>query len=85
MDTWEDCASAVRAIRDYHTDTNGWIDIGYTYLVCQTGDTFQGREDGDDRRDVVGAHDGYNEGTVGTAALGYFHPLEKPAAELAAH
>jgi len=75
-DTWEDCASAVRAIQDYHMDTNGWIDIGYNYLVCQTGDIFQGREDGDDSRDVVGAHDGYNEGSVGTAALGYFHPPE---------
>jgi len=75
-DTWEDCASAVRAIQDYHMDTNGWIDIGYNYLVCQTGDIFQGREGGDDSRDVVGAHDGYNEGSVGTAALGYFHPPE---------
>jgi len=75
-DTWEDCASAVRAIQDYHMDTNGWIDIGYNYLICQTGDIFQGREDGDDSRDVVGAHDGYNEGSVGTAALGYFHPPE---------
>jgi len=75
-DTWEDCAVGVRAIQDYHMDTNGWIDIGYNYLVCQTGDLFQGREDGNDSRDVVGAHDGYNEGSVGTAALGYFHPPE---------
>jgi hypothetical protein len=75
-DTWEDCAAAVRAIQDYHMDTNGWIDIGYNYLVCQTGAIFQGREDGDHSRDVVGAHDGYNDGSAGTAALGYFHPPE---------
>lgn len=73
-DTWQDCAAAVRAIQDYHMNTNGWIDIGYNYLVCQTGAIFQGREDDDDSRDVVGAHDGYNDGSVGTAALGYFHP-----------
>ncbi len=75
-DTWEDCAAAVRAIQDFHMDTNGWIDVGYNYLVCQTGAIFQGREDGNDRRDVVGAHDGFNEGSVGTAGLGYFHPPE---------
>jgi hypothetical protein len=75
-DTWQDCAAAVRAIQDYHMNTRGWIDIGYNYLVCQTGDIFQGREDEDDGRDVVGAHDGYNDGSVGTAALGYFHPPE---------
>ncbi|MFB6272088.1 MAG: N-acetylmuramoyl-L-alanine amidase [Salinibacter sp.] len=83
-DTWEDCAAGVRAIQDYHMDTNGWIDIGYNYLICQTGDIFQGREDGDDSHDVVGAHDGYNDGSVGTAALGYFHPPEnqKPTSAL---
>lgn len=83
-DTWQDCAAAVRAIQDYHMNTRGWIDIGYNYLVCQTGDLFQGREDEDDTRDVVGAHDGYNNGSVGTAALGYFHPPEnqQPSSEL---
>lgn len=75
-DTWEDCAAAVRAIQDFHMNTNGWIDIGYNYLVCQTGAIFQGREDGNDRRDVVGAHDGFNEGSAGTGGLGYFHPPE---------
>jgi hypothetical protein len=35
---------------------------------------------------VVGAHDGYNEGSVGTAALGYFHPPEnqRPSSALLA-
>lgn len=75
-DTWKDCAAAVRAIQNYHMDTNGWIDIGYNYLICQTGAIFQGREDENDRRDVVGAHDGYNEASVGAGGLGYFHPPE---------
>lgn len=75
-DSWEECAAAVRAIQDYHMNTRGWIDIGYNYLVCQTGALFQGREDDNDRRDVVAAHDGYNEGSVGTAGLGFFHPPE---------
>ncbi|MFB6229661.1 MAG: N-acetylmuramoyl-L-alanine amidase [Salinibacter sp.] len=75
-DTWTDCAAAVRAIQDFHMNTRGWIDIGYNYLVCQTGAIFQGREDGNPTRDVVAAHDGYNDGSVGTAGLGYFHPPE---------
>jgi len=72
-DTQGECAAAVRAIQDYHMNTRGWIDIGYNYVICQTGDIFQGREDGNDRRDVVGAHDAYNAGSVGVSGLGYFH------------
>lgn len=85
-DTWKECAAGVRAIQDYHIHGRGWIDIGYNYLVCQTGAIFRGREDGNARRDVVGAHDGYNEGSVGTAALGYFHPPEnqRPTSDLLA-
>jgi len=83
-DTWDECAAAVRAIQDFHMETNGWIDIGYNYLICQTGDVFRGREDENDDRDVVGAHDGFNEGSVGTAGLGFFHPPEnqRPTDEL---
>lgn len=73
-DTQSECAAAVRAIQDYHMNTRGWIDIGYNYVICQTGTIFQGREDGNDQRDVVGAHDAYNAGSVGVSGLGYFHP-----------
>ena len=85
-DTWDECAAGVRAIQDYHIHGRGWIDIGYNYLICQTGAVFRGREDRTPRRDVVGAHDGYNEGSVGTAALGYFHPPEnqRPTSDLLA-
>jgi hypothetical protein len=72
-DTWSECAAAVRGIQDLHMYTNGWTDIGYNYVVCQTGHIFQGREDGDDSSDVVGAHDSANTGSVGVDGLGYFH------------
>jgi len=75
-DTWEECAAGVRAIQDFHVHGRGWIDIGYNYLICQTGAVFQGREDDTDSRDVVAAHDGFNEGSVGVAGLGFFHPPE---------
>ncbi len=72
--TWEECAARVRAIQTYHIDTQGWNDIGYAYVVCRHGDVFQAREDDDDSTDVQGAHDGFNRGSTGISAFGYFHP-----------
>ncbi|MBK8595423.1 MAG: N-acetylmuramoyl-L-alanine amidase [Holophagales bacterium] len=71
---WEECAARVRAIQTYHIDTQGWNDIGYAYVVCRHGDVFQAREDDDDSTDVQGAHDGFNRGSTGISAFGYFHP-----------
>ena len=72
--TWEECAARVRAIQTYHIDTQGWNDIGYAYVVCKHGHIFQAREDDDDTTDVQGAHDGFNRGSTGISAFGYFHP-----------
>lgn len=72
--TWEECAARVRAIQTYHIDTRGWNDIGYAYVVCKHGHLFQAREDDDDTTDVQGAHDGFNKGSTGISAFGYFHP-----------
>jgi hypothetical protein len=55
-------------------DTNGWNDIGYAYVVGSHGHVFQAREDDDDTTDVQGAHDGFNRGSSGLSALGWFHP-----------
>lgn len=68
--TWSQAAANVKAIQAYHMYTNGWCDIGYNYLVTKQGWIFEGRAGGDD---VNGAHDGYNCGALGVAALGYFH------------
>jgi hypothetical protein len=73
-ETWEDCAARLRAIQAYHMDTLGWNDIGYNYAACRHGHLFRAREDEDDALDVHGAHDGFNSGSAGIAALGYFHP-----------
>jgi len=72
--TWDECAARVRAIQTYHIDTQGWNDIGYAYVVCRHGDVFQAREDDDDATDVQGAHDGFNRGSTGISAFGYFNP-----------
>ncbi|HMS31027.1 MAG TPA: N-acetylmuramoyl-L-alanine amidase [Candidatus Saccharibacteria bacterium] len=78
-----DSSAAVRAIWQYHANTLGWGDIGYNYLVDQSGNIFQGRFfDGNyaeaNNVDVVGGHTyGNNYGTTGISALGDFtqgHP-----------
>lgn len=66
---FSDCAANVRGHQAYHMGVRGWCDIGYNFLVCKHGKAWEGRG-GDD---VRGAHDGYNCGSMGTAAMGYFH------------
>ena len=74
--TWSQAAGNVKSIQAYHMYTNGWCDIGYNYLVSKQGWIFEGRGGGDD---VKGAHDGHNCGSMGVAALGYFHtPVNDP-------
>ena len=67
---FSDCSANIRSHQSYHMETRGWCDIGYNYLVCRHGRAWEGRAGGDD---VRGAHDGYNCGSMGTAAMGYFH------------
>ncbi|MEV4094410.1 peptidoglycan recognition protein family protein [Streptosporangium saharense] len=37
------CVATVKAIQDHHMDGNGWIDIGYSLVVCPHRTIFQGR------------------------------------------
>lgn len=71
--TREECAAQVRAIQAFHQDTRDWNDVGYSYLICGTGEVFQAREDEDDATDLWGAHDGYNRGSMSVSLMGYFH------------
>ncbi|MFV0134051.1 FG-GAP-like repeat-containing protein [Streptomyces sp. HMX87] len=66
-------ASIVRGIMAYHTDVNGWNDIGYNFLVDKCGQIFEGRGGGADLP-VQGAHTyGFNSYSTGIAVLGDFH------------
>ena len=38
-----DCDNSVRAIQDFHMDTNGWADIAYSHILCRHGYAFQCR------------------------------------------
>lgn len=76
--TTGDSAAAVRAVWHFHANSRGWGDIGYNYLVDQSGNLFEGRYYDKDlaelnSQDVVGGHAlTYNYGSSGISALGDF-------------
>ena len=70
----------IRAIYAYHTQTLGWSDIGYNFLVDRFGRLHEGRWGGMDLP-VIGAHTGgFNTNTLGVAALGDHETSPVPAA-----
>ncbi len=60
----------IRALYQYHANNRGWGDIGYHYLVDETGQIYEGKAGGPN---VVGGHAYCNNvGTIGIALLGNF-------------
>ncbi len=75
----------LRGIYAYHTQSRGWRDIGYNYLVDRFGRIWEGRWGGVDRA-VVGAHTlGYNEVSFAMSAIGNFEIAHPPTAVLNAY
>lgn len=57
---------SVRSIQNYHMDHNGWVDVGYNFLVDRDGNLFEGRG-----WDVIGAHvAGHNTESIGVCHIG---------------
>jgi N-acetylmuramoyl-L-alanine amidase len=88
-----DPAATVRSIYYYHAVTQGWGDIGYNFLIDESGRIYEGRYSrnyapgetptGRDAsgRGVTGAHaQGFNSGTVGIALLGTLTSRDATAA-----
>ena len=80
-----DAVKQIQGIQRFHTQSRGWDDIGYNFLIDRSGTVYEGRwardydtdevHSGEDTsgRGVVGAHaGGYNTGSVGIALLGTF-------------
>ena len=78
-------SATVRAIYHFHTQSRGWCDIGYNFLIGQNGQVFEGRwagsyrpwevHDGenDAERIVTGAHvSDFNSGSIGISILGNY-------------
>jgi hypothetical protein len=73
-------ASVVRGIYAYHTESRGWCDIGYNFLVDRYGNIYEGR-DGGVRRAVRGAHAGdYNVNSTGISLMGMFENVSPTTA-----
>ncbi len=72
-------AAEIRADYAYHTQSLGWCDLGYNFVVDRFGRIYEGRAGGVDQL-VQGAHAiGVNGETFGVAALGNFDVAEPPA------
>jgi hypothetical protein len=70
-----DSRAIVRSIYAYHTQGQGWCDIGYNFLVDRFGTVFEGRAGGINTP-VRGAHAGdYNVKTVGVSLMGNFEKV----------
>jgi len=53
-------------IRRWHTEGNGWSDIGYHYVICRDGTVETGRSE-----ERVGAHvAGHNADSIGVCMVG---------------
>ncbi|HEX2382855.1 MAG TPA: N-acetylmuramoyl-L-alanine amidase, partial [Acidimicrobiales bacterium] len=73
-----DSAALVRGIYYFHTQVNGWCDIGYNFLIDRFGQVFEGRYGGINRA-VIGAHaGGFNAGSTGVALIGSFDSSPVP-------
>jgi hypothetical protein len=75
-----DVPKILRGIYAYHTQSNGWSDIGYNFLVDRFGRLWEGRYGGIDKP-VMGAHTGgFNVDTFAVSAIGNFDKVTAPAA-----
>ena len=75
----------LRSIYAYHTQSLGWSDVGYNYLVDRFGRIWEGRAGGVDRP-VVGAHTlGYNDYAFAMSAIGNFDIKEPTNAMVQAY
>jgi hypothetical protein len=76
-----DPEQVIRNIWDWHVNENGWLDIGYNFLLDHLGNIYQGRYNPQlELTDVRGAHAGRaNSSSVGIGLLGQFEPGASPS------
>lgn len=62
------CSDEIENIRSFHMDTNGWTDIGYSFLIGGDGNVYEGCG-----WNQEGAHAyGYNKKSLGIAFIGTY-------------
>ncbi|XP_076221970.1 peptidoglycan recognition protein 3-like [Nomia melanderi] len=64
----QSCSAIVRSYQNLHIDDRGWFDIGYSFVIGEDGNAYEGRG-----WDYVGAHaPGYNTQSIGICVIGDF-------------
>lgn len=77
-------AGIVRGIYAYHTNSRGYCDIGYNFLIDKYGQIFEGRSGGI-TNNVIGAHTGgYNYGSFGISLMGQYSAARPSSAMMSA-
>lgn len=72
----EQAPQQIRNMHHWHTDNNGWDDLGYNFVVDRFGTVWEGRYGGI-TRGVVGAHaGGWNTGSFGVAMMGNYNTAQ---------
>lgn len=69
----------IRSIYAYHTQSLGWSDIAYNFLVDRSGRVYEGRAGGVHRAVLSAATGGFNRDTFSVSALGNFEQVGAPA------
>uniref|UniRef100_H3ACA9 Peptidoglycan recognition protein 1 n=2 Tax=Latimeria chalumnae TaxID=7897 RepID=H3ACA9_LATCH len=78
--TLESCIQQMKHIQNYHMDNKGWCDIGYSFLIGEDGNVYEGRG-----WNTEGAHtSNYNTTGYGISFMGNFTNVAPNAAALAA-
>ncbi|NUR16631.1 MAG: hypothetical protein HOQ13_10005, partial [Dermatophilaceae bacterium] len=70
----------VRGIFAYHTQSNGWCDIGYNFLVDRFGRIYEGRKGGLTGFTQGAQAGGFNGETFGVSVIGTFTSVSLPSA-----
>ncbi len=74
-----DAAARMRGMQNYHMNTLGWCDIGYHFVVAQSGAIYQARS----RSNRPAAHvGGQNHGNVGISMIGNYTSAAPTQAQL---
>jgi hypothetical protein len=74
----------IRGIYAYHTNSKGWCDIAYNFLIDRFGRIFEGRFGGM-TKPVIGGHaQGFNTGSTGVAAIATYTKARPPVAVIRA-
>ncbi|XP_043258957.1 uncharacterized protein LOC122401084 [Colletes gigas] len=62
------CSAIVRSYQNFHIDDRGWYDIGYSFVIGEDGNAYEGRG-----WDYIGAHaPPYNNQSIGICVIGDF-------------